>query len=248
MKILKTLRFCPNIIQIQDVIKDSKTGTYCLVFEDIGGIEMKKISMMPNTLKEYMYKILQCLQYTHSHGFLHRDIKPGNIVINSKTGDLRVIDWGLAEIYIKRYEYNVRVSSRYYKAPELLLEIKRYNGAIDLWSLGCLFAAFLFKKDFFFKGEDLRDQLIKICRVLGTERITEVYGKECVEHILGKNYQMVPKVSWSRFINDKNRHFITQEALDLLDCLLEYDFKARITADKALKHDYFKDINTTEEK
>lgn len=140
---------------------------------------MKKISfgMKDADLRFYMYKILQCLEYSHSHQIIHRDIKPGNIVINEKTKELRVIDWGLAEYYIKGYKYNVRVSSRYYKAPELLLNYMEYDYAIDMWSLGCLFAGILFQRDYFFKGDDLFDQLVRIVKVLGSEDIEEFIKK-----------------------------------------------------------------------
>lgn len=56
---------------------------------------------------------------------------------------MRIIDWGLAEVYIKDYEYNVRVATKYYKAPELLFHYKKYDYAVDMWSLGCLFAEML---------------------------------------------------------------------------------------------------------
>ena len=124
-----------------------------------------------------MYKILQCLEYTHSHRIMHRDIKPGNVVINPQTKELQVIDWGLADYYVPGYKYNVRVSSRYYKAPELLLHYMSYDYSIDMWSLGCLFAGCLFQKDYFFKGDDLIDQLVRIMKVLGTDGVENFIKK-----------------------------------------------------------------------
>lgn len=88
---------------------------------------------------------------------MHRDIKPLNIVINHEERDLRVIDWGLADYYIPDQEYNVRVASRYYKGPELLVEDRKYHYSLDIWSLGCTFASMLFDIDTFFKGSDNYD-------------------------------------------------------------------------------------------
>ena len=66
-------------------------------------------------------------------------------------------------------EYNVRVASRYYKGPELLVDDKLYHYSLDIWSLGCTLAGMIFKIDTFFKGSDNYDQLIRIMRVLGDE-------------------------------------------------------------------------------
>ncbi len=72
---------------------------------------------------------------------MHRDVKPQNIVVNHKMRQLRLIDWGLAEIYVPGTQYNVRVASRYFKGPELLIEYHYYHYSLDMWSFGCVFAS-----------------------------------------------------------------------------------------------------------
>lgn len=106
------------------------------------------------SLRIYIYKILEALEFSHSHGIMHRDVKPLNIVINHDAKDLRLIDWGLADFYIPEKEYNVRVASRYYKGPELLVDDKLYHYSLDIWSTGCTMAGMIFKIDTFFKGAD----------------------------------------------------------------------------------------------
>ena len=73
-------------------------------------------------------------------GIMHRDIKPLNILIDHPEKKIRIIDWGLAEFYFPGKEYNVRVASRYFKGPELLVDYIYYDYSLDIWSLGATFA------------------------------------------------------------------------------------------------------------
>lgn len=104
-------------------------------------------------------------------GIIHRDIKPHNIITNPNTWEIKVIDWGLAEFYFPGTDYSVRVASRFFKGPELLLNNTKYDYSLDIWSLGCLFAGIIFKKEPFFYGTDNFDQLVKIVKVLGTDEM-----------------------------------------------------------------------------
>ena len=110
-------------------------------------------------------------------GIMHRDVKPHNLIINHKTKELRLIDWGLAEFYTPGQEYNVRVASRYFKGPELLVDNIYYDYSLDIWSLGCMMAGMIFKKEPFFQGHDNYDQLVKIAKVLGTEDLYKYISK-----------------------------------------------------------------------
>lgn len=94
---------------------------------------------------------------------------------------LRLIDWGLAEFYHPYTEYNVRVASRYFKGPELLVDFQEYDYSLDMWSLGCMFASMIFRKEPFFHGHDNYDQLVKICKVLGTDELYAYLEKYDIE-------------------------------------------------------------------
>lgn len=77
---------------------------------------------------------------------MHRDIKPANVLIDHKQRQLKLIDWGLADFYFPHKEYPVRVATRFYKGPELLCDIRDYDYSLDIWGVGCMLAAFLFRK------------------------------------------------------------------------------------------------------
>ena len=244
--ILKTLKNCPNIVEITDVIKEKDSDIYCIICKSISGIELKNcyLNISPSNLKDYMYKIIQCLEYAHSKNIIHRDIKSTNIAINQETNELNIFDWGLSDFYIKDYKYTLTIGSRYYKAPELLMNYKKYDFAIDMWSVGCLFGALLFQIDYLFKGDSNQDQLIKITKQFGYEEIEkflEKYEGDCfVPAKIKKKMKDYKKVNWDEYINEKNKYLISDDALDLLNKLLEIDHQKRITAKDALNHSYFK--------
>lgn len=171
IKILQTLFGGPNIVKLFDVIKDPVSKTPSLVYEFIPSIESKVLFQKLSDLeiRLYLYKTLEALDYSHSQGIMHRDVKPLNIVVDPDRKELRLIDWGLAEFYKPNTEYNVRVASRYYKGPELLVDDKLYHYSLDIWSMGCTMAGMIFRMDPFFKGSDNNDQLIKIVKVMGTD-------------------------------------------------------------------------------
>uniref|UniRef100_A0A6T6B2A9 non-specific serine/threonine protein kinase n=1 Tax=Compsopogon caeruleus TaxID=31354 RepID=A0A6T6B2A9_9RHOD len=175
---------------------------------------------------------------------MHRDVKPHNIMIDHEKRRLRLIDWGLAEFYHPNKEYNVRVASRYFKGPELLVDLQDYDYSLDIWSLGCVFAGMIFRKEPFFHGQDNQDQLVKIARVLGTDELfsyLQKYGLELdgsLSGALGRH----GKKSWDKFVNSENRHLISPEALDLLDRMLRYDHQERVTAREAMGHPFFNPV------
>ncbi|KAJ3089883.1 Casein kinase II subunit alpha, partial [Physocladia obscura] len=162
-------------------------------------------------------------------------------MIDHENKKLRLIDWGLAEFYHPGTEYNVRVASRYWKGPELLVDFQEYDYSLDMWSLGCVVASMIFRKEPFFHGHDNYDQLVKIAKVLGTDDLfafVDKYNIELDSHfdeILGR----YPRKPWTRFVNAENERFISPEAIDFLDHLLRYDHQERFTPLEAMDHPYF---------
>ncbi|CAJ1410788.1 unnamed protein product [Effrenium voratum] len=171
IRILQNLYGGPNIVKLLDVVRDPQSKTPSLIFEYINNTDFKQLypTLTDHDIRYYIFEILRALDYCHSQGIMHRDVKPHNVMIDHENRQLRLIDWGLAEFYHPGHEYNVRVASRYYKGPELLVDLQRYDYSLDIWSLGCMLAGMVFKKEPFFHGQDNYDQLVKIARVLGTD-------------------------------------------------------------------------------
>lgn len=240
--ILNNVSDGPNIIQLLDLTRDLESRTPAFIFELVESDDHKVLypKLGDMDIRYYIFQLLCALDFAHSRGIMHRDVKPHNVMINHKKRQLRLIDWGLAEFYHPGVAYNVRVASRYYKAPELLVDLQEYDYSLDMWSLGCMLAGMIFKIEVFFHGNDNEDQLVKIVDVLGTDEFEdylETYG-------LSKDmdaFENCPleHVGFETFINDRNRETANGQAIEFLSKLLKYDHQERLTAKEAINHPYF---------
>jgi len=228
------------------VVRDPQSKTPSLIFEYVNNTDFKTLypTLTDYDVRFYIYELLKALDYSHSNGVMHRDVKPHNVMIDHANRKLRLIDWGLAEFYHPEQEYNVRVASRYFKGPELLVDLQDYDYSLDTWSLGCMFAGMIFRKEPFFHGHDNHDQLLKIAKVLSTNDLYAYLDKYGIT--LDPSFQQMlgthPKKPWKRFITPENKHLAVPEAIDFLDALLRYDHQERLTAREAMAHPYFNPI------
>lgn len=243
VKILKNLTGGPNIIGLLDIVRDQQSKIPALVFERIKNVDFRVLygKFTVPDIQYYFTQLLVALDYSHSMGIIHRDVKPQNIMIDPKAKQLRLIDWGLAEFYHAGMDYNVRVASRYHKGPELLINLQQYDYSLDLWSVGCMLAAIVFKKEPFFRGDSNNDQLVQIAKVLGTKDLMACVNKYRIK--LSDEYNSIlgnyPRKPWSAFVNKDNQHLVLDEVVDLIDKLLKYDHQARPTAKETLEHPFF---------
>ncbi|GMF63347.1 unnamed protein product [[Candida] boidinii] len=191
IKILKNLTGGPNIIKLYDLIQDNNSKIPALIFEKVNNVDFRTLypKFKIDDIKFYFTQLLTALDYSHSMGIIHRDVKPQNIMIDPITKTLKLIDWGLAEFYHQGVDFNVRVASRYHKGPELLINLQQYDYSLDLWSVGAMIAAIVFKKEPFFKGDSNTDQLVKIAKVLGTDDLIKYCNKYEIK--LGSEYDNV---------------------------------------------------------
>jgi len=112
----------------------------------------------------FLYQLLRGLKYVHSANVLHRDLKPSNLLLNANC-DLKIADFGLARTTSDTNFMTEYVVTRWYRAPELLLNCSEYTEAIDVWSVGCIFMELLNRKPLF-PGKDYVQQLVLITEVL----------------------------------------------------------------------------------
>ncbi|KAK0635489.1 kinase-like domain-containing protein [Bombardia bombarda] len=195
-------------------------------------------------IKCYMLQLLEGLRYLHENHILHRDMKAANLLINNK-GILQIADFGLARHYEGevpvagrgggegRRDYTSLVVTRWYRPPELLMNLKRYTTAIDLWGVGCVFGEMLVGKPIL-AGESDHDQLDIIFDLCGTPTEENMPGWRSLPGAEALQFRPRPGNLSQRFKE------YGSGAISLLKELLKLDWKTRSNAIDALKHPYFR--------
>ena len=155
-----------NILSLLDAYIDPKSN--CYLVTDLLKTDLQKLleiqSLETPYIQCFLYQICRGLKYIHSSGAIHRDLKPSNILVNENC-DLKICDFGLARV-LSNGQMTGYVSTRYYRAPEIMLSGKSYDKSIDIWSVGCIFAEMVEGLPLF-PGENHIDQFVKIVSLLG---------------------------------------------------------------------------------
>lgn len=265
VKLLKLLSH-PNILKLDEMAVErqpqdekgksgKKKATLYMVMQymdhDLSGmLTNPNILFTPAQIKCYMQQLLEGVRYLHDSHILHRDMKAANILI-SNTGILQIADFGLARHYDgptpqpgrgsgdATRDYTSLVVTRWYRPPELLLTLKRYTPAIDMWGVGCVFAEMWEHKPILEGKSDL-DQCLRIFKLVGSPNEQNMPGWSELPGCEGYR-------QWESQRGDIDERFgaykqLGAEGLDLLKKLLCLDWRKRINAIDALQHEYFTTI------
>ena len=227
-----------HIIKLKQIIFIKETGTLNLVFEymDEDLYELMKNQspkkMSENQIRAIVYQTLLGLQFMHKYGFFHRDMKPENLLRINET--IKIADFGLAREIRSMPPYTEYVSTRYYRAPECILKSTNYNSPIDIWALGCIMAEMYLHPQPLFFGNNEKEVLYKICSIFGTPN----------HNTWNEGIQQ------AKMVNIKFPHFsgtdlksiipdASDDAIDLMKLMLQWDPNKRATANNLLNHRFF---------
>ncbi|XP_064486938.1 mitogen-activated protein kinase 14A-like isoform X4 [Ornithodoros turicata] len=226
-----------NVIGLLDVFTPSTTledfqDVYLvnhLMGSDLNNI-IRTQKLSDEHVQFLVYQILRGLKYIHSAGIIHRDLKPSNIAVNEDC-ELKILDFGLArhaEVEMTGY-----VATRWYRAPEIMLNWMHYNQTVDIWSVGCIMAELITSKTLF-PGNDHINQLNRIMALCGTpdeELLSKISSREARNYI--RSLPVMRKKNFTEVFQGAN-----SVAIDLLERMLELDADRRPTATEALAHPY----------
>lgn len=231
-----------NILSALDILQPPHIDFFheIYVVTELMQSDLHKIIVSPQPLttdhvKVFLYQILRGLRYLHMARVIHRDIKPGNLLVNSNCV-LKICDFGLARVEEPDEETHMtqEVVTQYYRAPEILMGAKHYTSAVDIWSVGCIFAELLGRR-ILFQAQSPIQQLDLITDLLGTPNLEDMRTacEGAKAHILRQPHK--PN-SFTVLYSLSNQ--ATHEAIHLVSRMLVFNPDKRISASDALSHPY----------
>lgn len=274
---LRTLPVHHHLVPALDIFLDpfSKKLHICMEYMDGNLYQLMKARdhkcFDGASVKSVLFQIMQGLEHIHIHNFFHRDIKPENILVSTsghqESGNsfrrysamvtppstppvytVKIADFGLARETHSKLPYTTYVSTRWYRAPEVLLRAGEYSAPVDIWAVGAMAVEIATLKPLFPGGNEV-DQVWRVCEIMGSpgnwynKAGERVGGGEWREgtRLAGKLGFSFPKMAphamdtilqtpqWPASLS----HFVTW-------CLM-WDPKARPTSAECLAHEYFAD-------
>ncbi|XVF50501.1 hypothetical protein PTKIN_Ptkin04bG0106000 [Pterospermum kingtungense] len=244
IKLLRLLRH-PDIVEIKHIMLPPSRREFrdiYVVFElmesDLHQVIKANDDLTPEHYQFFLYQLLRSLKYIHAANVFHRDLKPKNILANADC-KLKICDFGLARVSFNDAPSAIfwtdYVATRWYRAPELCGSFfSKYTPAIDIWSIGCIFAEILTGKPLF-PGKNVVHQLDLMTDLLGTpsaESISRIRNEKARRYLSSMRKKQ-PLPFSQKFPN------VDPLALRLLERLLAFDPKDRPTAEEALADPYF---------
>uniref|UniRef100_A0A8C4XWA8 non-specific serine/threonine protein kinase n=1 Tax=Gopherus evgoodei TaxID=1825980 RepID=A0A8C4XWA8_9SAUR len=234
VKSLKKLNHA-NVIKLKEVIRENDHLYFVFEYmkENLYQLMKDRNKLFPESvIRNIMYQILQGLAFIHKHGFFHRDMKPENLLCMGPKL-VKIADFGLARELRSQPPYTDYVSTRWYRAPEVLLRSSVYSSPIDIWAVGSIMAE-LYTLRPLFPGTSEVDEIFKICQVLGTPKKSDwPEGYQLASAMNFRFPQCIPMHLKTLIPNASN------EAIQLMTDMLNWDPKKRPTASQALKYPYF---------
>jgi protein kinase len=224
----------PNIVQLREVIREAEQLHF--VFEFLSGnlyecIKQSHGGLSESRMRNVMFQCLQGIAHMHRQGYFHRDIKPENILVIDST--VKIADFGLARETRAKPPFTEYVSTRWYRAPEVLLRSSAYNSPVDIFAMGCIMAE-LHNAQPLFPGSSEADQIYKLAAVLGTPTSQDwPEGVQLATRMRFKwpDFEKVPLATLFPGLS--------VDATSLMQDLLQYNPQRRPSASAALQYPFF---------
>ncbi|XP_076621433.1 serine/threonine-protein kinase ICK isoform X1 [Colletes latitarsis] len=234
VKSLKKLSHA-NVVKLKEVIRENDVLYFVFEYmkENLYQLMKDRDKLFPEpVIRNIVYQVLQGLAFMHKHGFFHRDMKPENLLCMGPEL-VKIADFGLAREIRSRPPYTDYVSTRWYRAPEVLLHSTTYNSPIDIWAVGCIMAE-LYTFRPLFPGKSEIDEIFKICSVIGTPEKDDWPEGYQLAAAMNFKFPNFTRTSLNVLIPNAS-----QEAVIFMEDMLQWNPIKRPTAQQSLRYPYF---------
>jgi serine/threonine protein kinase len=250
---IRLLRFFkhPNIIDLHDVFVvkprsrfDEVYLVYSLMDIDLHNLINSNCPIQPDHHRLFLYQLLCGLKYIHSASVIHRDLKPKNILIN-RNGDLKICDFGMGRggnsMNLKMTCFE-EVATSCYRAPEGILDNKVYTQSVDVWAAGCILAELILRHPLFpaRNSQELLEMIVDLLGASSPEELHNFPDSGYKDMLLSSKKPKKP-------LEHRFPHDTDPIALDLLEKMLVFDPRKRITVEDALRHQYFDELHDSDD-
>jgi meiosis induction protein kinase IME2/SME1 len=274
---LRTLPSHAHLVPALDIFLDpfSKKLHICMEYMDGNLYQLMKARdhkcLDGASVKSILFQIMQGLEHIHAHNFFHRDIKPENILVSTSaqqdsgasfrrysalvtppstppTYTVKIADFGLARETHSKLPYTTYVSTRWYRAPEVLLRAGEYSAPVDIWAIGAMAVEIATLKPLFPGGNEV-DQVWRVCEIMGSpgnwynKAGVRVGGGDWREgtRLAGKLGFSFPKMAPHSMDTILQAPQWPASLSQFVTWCLMWDPKSRPTSTQALAHEYFAD-------
>ncbi|CAG7833948.1 unnamed protein product [Allacma fusca] len=246
VKSLKKLSHA-NVVKLKEVIRENDTLYFVFEYMKENLYQLMKSryergeKVFPeDVIQKMIYQVLQGLAFMHKHGFFHRDMKPENLLCMGP--DLiKIADFGLAREIRSMPPYTEYVSTRWYRAPEVLLRAAFYSSPIDIWAVGCIMAE-LYTFRPLFPGTSEIDEIFKICSILGTPNVTDWPEAYTLAKQMNFRFPQFEATPIQKIVPNASK-----EAIYLLEDMLRWNPKHRPSANQSLRYPFFQSYRRQQE-
>ncbi|EEF42474.1 cyclin-dependent kinase F-4 isoform X2 [Ricinus communis] len=224
----------PNIVKLKEVIRENDILYFVFEYMDCNLYQLIKdrVKLFPEAeVRNWCFQVFQGLAYMHQRGYFHRDLKPENLLVTK--GIIKIADFGLAREINSQPPYTEYVSTRWYRAPEVLLQSYLYSSKVDMWAMGAIMAE-LFTLRPLFPGTSEADEIYKICNIIGSPTKDSWADGLNLARAINYQFPQFGGVQLSALIPSAS-----EDAVNLIKSLCSWDPSKRPSAGEALQHPFF---------
>ncbi|KAJ0021051.1 hypothetical protein Pint_31013 [Pistacia integerrima] len=224
----------PNIVKLKELVKENDVLYFVFEFMDCNLYELmkdRKNLFSEAEVRRLCFQVFQGLNYLHQNGYFHRDLKPENLLVLKEV--IKIADFGLVREIDSCPPYTEYVSTRWYRAPEVLLHSQFYSSKVDMWAMGAIMVE-LFTLSPLFPGASEGDEMYKICSVIGSP--TEDSWADGLSQARYINYRFPELTGLNLSLLLPS---VSKDAVSLIESLCSWDPCKRPTAAEALQHPFF---------